>query len=171
MDDFDRRLNSLKDAAVLSLTVEQEAAFWKGACETLLRQLGESETKTTARPIILKVVLQTENQRFALTNSLVEALWLKRHGWEFFDKLTQADDLWVASADALDALRFDPLLVEAVEQFEQVCSSECEPGHWESFVHIERRLLNGLRVKKVYIRFDLDNDNGKEHVRVTGGSY
>lgn len=119
---------------------------------------------------IVPMVVHTDFGGFALTAVMHERLQTTEVPW--LSRCERAsDDRWYMPADD-DMLRRDPDLVKVVRQLEaelELRASELDD--WSERQPLERQLLHGLRVVDVRIVVEIEEFDGKETVRVTGGTW
>jgi len=122
-----------------------------------------------------KVVIHTEFGGFTLTPEIVKRLkareceWIDRcggpHGGAFYLPYEEEDP---------DALRRDLDLIEVVEELTKQYEAkiDAEQGtriSWRDRAELRRDLLGGLKVVEVTIEIEIEDYDGKETVRVSGG--
>jgi len=114
----------------------------------------------------VSLVIHAEHGGFSLTEEIVERL--RSRGVSWLDRLGDAGGRWYLPADG-DDLRGDPDLVDIVREISAEVRSASVDLDWRARETLERRLLHGLRVADVTVLIVVEDDDGLERVRVTGG--
>lgn len=119
--------------------------------------------------IKVQMVLHDAFGGFGLTRVMYERL--EERGVAWLSRCARyANDRWHLPYEDGDEIRRDPDLVEVVKEleveFEETCSAIDD---WEERGDIERRLLHGVRAVTVHVTIDVEDHDGREHVRVYGG--
>jgi hypothetical protein len=117
------------------------------------------------------MVLHADHGAFALTALMHERLAEREVPW--LGRCQRAsDDRWYMPAEEVE-LRRDPDLVDVVRQLEvELAAATSSLEEWGERRDLEHRLLHGLRVVSVRVVIEInDDDDGKETVRVTGGTW
>lgn len=118
----------------------------------------------------IPMVIHVDHGGFSLTATVHERL--ETAGVSWLSRCDRAsDDRWYLPFDD-EGLRRDPDLVDVVRQLEvELEAATAELEDWSDRQVLERQLLHGLRVVNVRIVVEVLDDDGKETVRVTGGSW
>lgn len=115
------------------------------------------------------LVIHTDFGGFALT-SRMHGLLLER-GAPWLERCQKTSDgRWYLPYQENDELRRDEHLVEVVRQLEtEFAVATADVDDWTERRALEREMLHGLRVVDVRVVVEIDDHDGKETVRVTGG--
>jgi len=117
------------------------------------------------------VAVHVSHGGFGLTPVMHERLLERDVSW--LARCGRASDgrRWYLPSDG-DELRRDPDLVEVVRQLEHELEERTAGVEsWAERADIERRLLDGVRVARVRIVIEVEDDDGRETIRVTGGTW
>ena len=119
----------------------------------------------------IPIVIHVDYGGFTLTGRVHELLaerkvpWLKRCA-------KTADGRWFLPHKEDDELRRDPDLVEVVRELEgEFVAAITDINDWTARNRLEQQLLHGLKVVNVTVSIEIEEHDGKETVRVTGGNW
>lgn len=119
----------------------------------------------------IPVVIHADFGGFALTSRMHELLLERGAPWLERCQRT-SDGRWYLPYEEDDELRRDDHLVAVVRQLEAELDSRSQDlESWQDRRALERELLHGLKVVDVRVVVEIDDHDGKETVRVTGGAW
>lgn len=123
----------------------------------------------TALSFKIPLVIHRTHGGFHFTDALVAEL--RSRDWAHLGKLCKvSNDRWYVERP--DSLRRDPVLIECVKKFEaEVQQLVDSNASWKDVAATALVLLSGLQVVEVTVVIDVDDFDGLETVRVSGGLY
>jgi len=117
------------------------------------------------------LVIHTDFGGFGLTSLMHERLLERKVPWLERCQKT-AGNRWYLPYEDDDELRRDPDLVDVVRQLEvELAAASSDMGNWAERRELERAYLHGLKVVEVTVVLEINDHDGKETVRVTGGTW
>lgn len=120
------------------------------------------------------MVLHTEFGGFHLTQEMVNRLLERKCEWASqCQKSTGSNPMWfVPYGDGSDDLRKDEDLVAVVRELTEEFEAKAKTlDTWRERADLRRDMLTNLRVVDVRVVIEIDDNDGKETVRVTGGTW
>jgi len=122
-----------------------------------------------------KVVINDDFGGFSFTKTMVDML--KARGCKWADKIESVGGAhrdYYLPYEAGNTLRADEDLVAVVEeltaQYEKAVDSDTVMS-WRERTDLRRKTLNDLKVVEVTVEIEIEDYDGKESIRVTGGAW
>lgn len=120
------------------------------------------------------MVIHTEFGGFHLTEEIIRRLTERGCDWvSECVKTSGSYPLWfLPYGDGRDDLRKDENLVAVIQELTEECDSRSEPlKTWRERAELRRDVLANLKVVEVRVVIEIEEHDGKESVRVTGGTW
>jgi hypothetical protein len=123
--------------------------------------------------VAFDMVIHTQFGGFSLTQEIVERL--RKRGCPWVDEIGRASStgpwyLPYREGDEDELRRDEHLLAVVRELTEELEARVQDVKSWRERAEVEQELLHGLKVVTVHVGIDIEEDDGKERVRVYGGA-
>lgn len=120
------------------------------------------------------MVIHTEFGGFHLTDEIVRRL--TERGCDWISECVKSGEtapMWfLPYRNGSDDLRKDEDLVAVVQELSEECDSKAKDlDTWRERAELRRDVLGNLKVVQVHIAIEIEEHDGKETVRVTGGTW
>lgn len=117
----------------------------------------------------IPMVIHDKHGGFSLTNRIHGELEKRKVPW--LSRLGKSGSCWYLPYEDGEDLRRDETFVDIVRHLFRELEAKENELDWREWKALEQETLDGLRVVDVRVVIEVHDHDGKETVRVTGGTW